>query len=239
MGSLPHTTKSERPNRMTIPEIFNRLQSLGSEKVRTQNRRNGVGDQQFGVKLGDLRALSKEMKIDHARAQALWATGNLEARLLAILTCERALYTENDLDRMVREISSAQEADWLTSSVLSKHPRSEELRLRWITDPHPWAARAGWALTHSRIVARPEDLDLPALLRRIEAKMGTASPEVQWTMNFCLAAIGIHSPSLRAQAIAIGESLGLYRDYPVSKGCTSPFAPIWIREMVTRRGEGA
>jgi hypothetical protein len=27
---------------------------------------------------------------------------------------------------------------------------------------------------------------------------------------------------------AIGEKLGIYRDYPCSPGCTSPFAPIWI-----------
>jgi hypothetical protein len=41
-------------------------------------------------------------------------------------------------------------------------------------------------------------------------------------------------PSLRKRAIAIGEKLGIYRDYPVSKGCTSPFAPSWINEMVRR-----
>jgi 3-methyladenine DNA glycosylase AlkD len=59
---------------------------------------------------------------------------------------------------------------------------------------------------------------------------------VQWTMNACLAEIGIHFPEHRKRAIAIGEKLGAYRDYPVSKGCTSPFAPIWINEMVRRRG---
>jgi hypothetical protein len=32
----------------------------------------------------------------------------------------------------------------------------------------------------------------------------------------------------------MGEKMGIYRDYPVSKGCTSPFAPIWINEMVGR-----
>jgi 3-methyladenine DNA glycosylase AlkD len=51
-------------------------------------------------------------------------------------------------------------------------------------------------------------------------------------MNTCLAAIGIHSPAHRPRAIAIGATLGVYRGYPVSKGCTSPFAPIWIEEMV-------
>jgi 3-methyladenine DNA glycosylase AlkD len=58
--------------------------------------------------------------------------------------------------------------------------------------------------------------------------MADAEPEVQWTMNNTLAAIGIHFPKHRKRAIAIGEKLGIYRDYPVSKGCTSPFAPIWI-----------
>ncbi|MEM7031333.1 MAG: DNA alkylation repair protein, partial [Chloroflexota bacterium] len=33
----------------------------------------------------------------------------------------------------------------------------------------------------------------------------------------------------------IGETLGVYRDYPVSKGCTSPFAPLWIEEIVSRQ----
>jgi hypothetical protein len=56
-------------------------------------------------------------------------------------------------------------------------------------------------------------------------------------MNGCLAEIGIHLPKLRKRAIAIGEKLGIYRDYPCSKGCTSPFAPIWIKEMVKGKGE--
>jgi len=52
----------------------------------------------------------------------------------------------------------------------------------------------------------------------------------------CLAEIGIHFPEHQQRAIAIGEKLGVYRDYHVSKGCTSPFAPIWINEMVKRQG---
>jgi 3-methyladenine DNA glycosylase AlkD len=66
--------------------------------------------------------------------------------------------------------------------------------------------------------------------------MPQAEPEVKWTMNNTLANIGIHVPSLRKRALAIGEKLGIYRDYPVSKGCTSPFAPTWINFMVARQG---
>jgi hypothetical protein len=55
-------------------------------------------------------------------------------------------------------------------------------------------------------------------------------------MNAALAQIGICFPHYRERALAIGEKLGLYRNYPVSRGCTSPFAPIWIQEMVKRQG---
>ena len=220
----------------TLKDALAQLQALGNEKVRAQNRRNGAGDNQFGVRLGDIRKLAKSLKLNHALALALWDTGNLDARLLALLGIKPESLTSEELDRMVRAARNAQVADWLNAYVVRKHPGKEALRQSWMTDSDPWAARAGWSLTSERIGSSPEGLDLPVLLDRIEAEMGTADPAAQWTMNFCLAGIGIHFPEHRKRAIAIGDALGVYRDYPVSKGCTSPFAPIWIREMVSRQG---
>jgi len=119
---------------------------------------------------------------------------------------------------------------------VKEHADKETLRKKWMTSDDRWAARAGWQLTAGRVAKSPEGLDLDALLDRIEKEMGAAASEVQWTMNMCLAEIGIHFPKLRKRAIAIGEKLGIYRDYPVSKGCTSPFAPIWINAIVSRKG---
>lgn len=79
---------------------------------------------------------------------------------------------------------------------------------------------------------------MPALLDRIESELATAAAPEPWTMKTCLAMIGSHFPEHRKRALSIGEKLGIYRDDPVSKGCTSPFAPIWIAEMVRRRGRG-
>ncbi len=87
---------------MTLEETLTQLEALGNEKMRAQNTKNGAGDNQFGVRLGDLRVLANKIKTNHE--------------------------------------------------------------------------------------------------------------------------------------LAIGETLGIYRDYPVSKGCTSPFAPIWINAMVSRQG---
>lgn len=38
------------------------------------------------------------------------------------------------------------------------------------------------------------------------------------------------------RTLAVREKLGFLRDYPLPKACTSPFAPIWINEMVKRKG---
>lgn len=221
---------------MTLKEALKQLEALGNEKVRAHNKKHGSGDDQFGVRHGDIRKLAKELEADHELAIALWETGNVDARLLAILLIKPKDLSSAEMDRMVRSATFSQVADWLNSNVVKKHPDKEARREAWMAADDPWAARAGWSLTSERIDKSPEGLDLPALLERIESEMGRAAPEVQWTMNFCLAGIGIHFPKYRKRAIAIGEALGLYRDYPVSKGCTSPFAPIWINEMVSRKG---
>jgi 3-methyladenine DNA glycosylase AlkD len=220
----------------TLEDTLAQLESLGNEKVRARNKKNGAGDNQFGVQLGDIRKLAEKIKSDHELALALWDTGNIDARLLAILLIKPNKLSRDEMDRMVRSANFAQLADWLNSYIVKNHPDKEALRQAWMEDADPWAARAGWSLTSGRVARSADGLDLPGLLDRIESEMGNAAPEEQWTMNSCLAGIGIHFPEHRKRAIAIGETLGVYRDYPVSKGCTSPFAPIWINEMVRRQG---
>jgi 3-methyladenine DNA glycosylase AlkD len=75
------------------------------------------------------------------------------------------------------------------------------------------------------------------LLDQIEQEMKQAPAQKQWAMNHCLAEIGIHHADRRARAIAIGERLEVLIDYPASPGCTPPYAPIWITEMVRRDEE--
>jgi 3-methyladenine DNA glycosylase AlkD len=220
---------------MTLKEALGQLESLGNETVRAQDSRRGAGSNQFGVKMGDIRKLAATIKSNGPLARALWNTGNIDARLLAILLFKPANLSRNEVDQMVRSASFVQVADWLSANVVKHHPDKEALRLAWMKEEDPWAARAGWSLTSERIARDPDGLDLPGLLDRIESGMGSAPPEVQWTMNFCLAGIGIHFPAHRKRAVAIGEALGIYRDFPVSKGCTSPFAPIWIKEIVSRQ----
>lgn len=221
---------------MTVTEILAELEVLGNERVRAHNIKFGAHENQFGVKMGDIRTIAKKIKPNNEFALSLWQTGNIEARFMATLIMVPKALSLQEIDSMVRSERFAQVIDWLYSYVIKEHPDKEQLRLQWLFTGHPMAARVAWSLTSGRIARSPEGLDIPAILDRIEAEMPGAAPEVQWTMNTTLAQIGINHPAYRQRALDIGERLGIYRNYPVSKGCTSPFAPIWINEMVKRQG---
>jgi 3-methyladenine DNA glycosylase AlkD len=211
---------------MNLDDVMNELKALGTEKVRAFNTKNGVGDNQFGLKMGDIRAVAKRIKTDHDLALALWQTGNLDAMVLATLVMVPKQLSAEDLEAMVRSATFTHLADWLGSYVVKQHPEKEALRQKWMQTDEFMLARAGWSLTAERIAKLPNGLDLAGLLDRIENEMGGAPAPAQWTMNFCLAEIGINFPEHRERAVAISEKLGVFRDYPTSKGCTSPFAPI-------------
>jgi 3-methyladenine DNA glycosylase AlkD len=70
---------------MTVKKALEQLKALGNEKVRARNAKNGASDNQFGAKLGDIRALAEKIGPDHELALALWETGNIDAQLLLTL----------------------------------------------------------------------------------------------------------------------------------------------------------
>src|SRR5882672_1880470 len=78
---------------MTLEEILRQLESLGNAGVRAQNAKRGAGDNQFGVKLGDVRVLANKIKTNHELALSLWKTGNIDAQFLATLLIKVSLLT--------------------------------------------------------------------------------------------------------------------------------------------------
>ncbi|MFN3600083.1 MAG: DNA alkylation repair protein [Dietzia sp.] len=215
-----------------LADVMAELAALEDPAIRAVNERHG---DDHAVNLTKLRAVAKRIKKNQPFAVELWATGDSAARLLALLICRPREFSPGRLDEMLREARTRKVHDWLVGYVVMKGPHAEQLRREWLGDPDPVVAAAGWALTADRVVKEPEGLDLPGLLSVIEAGMAGAHERLQWEMNTCLAQIGIQHPELRGRALEIGERLGVLRDYPTPAGCTSPYAPEWIGEMVRRR----
>lgn len=215
----------------TLKRVMRELAALEEPNLREANERRG---DDHGVNLTHLRSLAKSSRTQHELAVQLWATEDTAARLLATLVCKPKTFSEAELDGMVRDIRAPKLLDWFIVNVVKPSRHAEALRLRW-KDEDGLIGRAGWSLTTERVVKRADALDLEALLDQIETEMKQAPAQKQWAMNHCLAEIGIHHEKFRKRALTIGERLQVLVDYPASPGCTPPYAPVWIAEMVRRR----
>ncbi|GIJ07201.1 DNA alkylation repair protein [Micromonospora andamanensis] len=220
----------------TVAEVMTELATYEDPKTREVNEKHG---DDHGVKLSLLRALAKRLKTQQELARELWKTGDTAARLLAVLICRPKAFPRDELDVMLREARTPKVQDWLVNYVVKNSPHAEALRLAWSADPDPAVASAGWALTTERVAKNAQGLSLAGLLDVIEAEMKAAPDRLQWAMNHCLAQIGIEHAEHRDRALDIGERLEVLKNYPTPPNCTSPYAPIWITEMVRRRHDAA
>lgn len=230
---MPQAAGKFKPMTSTLAEsTLASLKELEDPKILAVNERHG---DDHAVNLTKLRAVAKELKRNQPLARELWATNDTAARLVALLICRPKEFDQSELDSMILEARTPKVLDWLINYVVKKNPHWNDLRVLWLEDAAENVAAAGWALNTHAVITKPEALDDSAILDTIEAQMKTAEPRVQWSMNECLVQIGIHRPELRDRAIAIGERLEVLKDYPTPPNCTSPFAPIWIEEMVRRQ----
>ena len=217
----------------TAHEALAELAALEDPKARAVNERHGDA---HGVNLSKMRGLSKQIGLSTDLARELWATDEVTGQLLALLIAKPRELSADEIDAMLRSTRSAKAHDWLVNYITKKSPLAEQLRVRWMDDPDADARAAFWSLTSVRVQKKPDGLDLDALLDRIEAELKDAPAREQWAMNETLAYIGIHHPSRRDRAVAIGERLQVLADYPTPPNCTSPFAPAWFAEVVRRQG---
>ena len=218
---------------MTADEALTELAALEDPKMRAVNERHGDA---HGINLSKMRALAKQVGMSSDLAHELWRTDDVAGQLLALLIAKPRELSADEIDGMLRSTRSAKAHDWLVNYIAKKSPLAEDLRRRWLDDADSDARAAGWSLTSARVAKKPEGLDLAGLLDRIEQELRDAPAREQWAMNETLAFIGIHHPALRDRAVAIGERLQVLADYPTPPNCTSPFAPAWIAEMVSRQG---
>lgn len=223
----------------SVTEILADLVAKGSETTRKIYVKQGAGAQIMGVKMGDLRALAKPLKKQHALALELWETGWFEARVLATLLLDPKLLSEAECIRLAESCESSAILDKLTDYVLVESTLAEALRDRWLDSDDPLLGRAGWNLMIAAVQADKQGgPDLEALMAKIEAELPAAPLPKKEAMNQCLVMIGVYHAAYTDQAIKVGERLGRWDDRPVPKGCYSSYPPEWIPAAIRLRKRG-
>ncbi len=197
---------------------------------------------QDDIKLGDLKKLAKEIKIDHEVALSLWESKNHYARLLSVLIMDKKCLTESVIEELAKDLMQSNEqqrnqiAEWLMANQLTKAKATKELLLQWQDHSSPVLRRLFWyyqARLRWTGQTPPENTD--ELVELLEENLAKEQPEVQWAMNFCAGQIGVHQPEYRSRCIKLGEKTGLYKDQKVSRGCTPNYLPKFIEIEAGKR----
>ena len=195
-----------------------------------------------GAPRSELKKIAKEIKKDHELAMELWSTAELMPRMLAALIMNKTLLTQEVIEQLAADLETHSEkernhiSEWLLANQLMKSAKTTALLLTWQDHKSPVLRRLFWYYqARLRWTGKTDHDNTLDLLTTIEEKMETEVPEVQWTMNFCAAQIGIYVPELRKRCIALGERVGLYKEEKAVKGCTPSYLPEFIRIEVEKR----
>ena len=223
---------------MTFEETMRELERLGTEQNRKTYGRHGAPQPLFGVSFADLGKLTKRIKRDQALAEALWATGNTDARTLATMIADPAAVTPAMLDAWLGELRYHGLIDALVKDLAAPSREARAIMDRWTASEDEWIGRAGWTLLGQ--LAADEASALPDAvfeerLAAIEARIHGAKNRARQAMNLALISIGGRNERLRELAVAAAKRLGPVEVDHGDTSCKTSEAIPYIEKMWARK----
>lgn len=220
---------------MTIADIMQELEKLGSEQTKKTQMRHGAPEPLYGVKVADLKKLQKKIGKNYELALDLYNTGNSDAMYLAGLIADEQKMTKKDLENWVKKASWHMISEYTVAWIAAESGFGYELALAWIDSPKESIASAGWSTLASLVSITPDDkLDihaLDALLERIANTIHDTPNRVRYTMNGFVIAAGTAVPALTEKAKAVAEKIGLVQVNMGGTACKVPPAAEYITKV--------
>jgi 3-methyladenine DNA glycosylase AlkD len=221
---------------MSAREVLQELRALGKEQTAKTYRRHGAQGEVFGVSHADHGKLRKRIRVDHALAGELWASGNHDARILATMIADPARLDSGELNRWVKDLDSYLLCDAF-AGLASLSPAAHAVQGAWRSSPREWVGRTGWLvfanLTQSE--RPPSDGELEDALRVIERDIHGARNWVRAAMNSALIAIGIKDARLERLALAAAGRIGTVHVDHGETACKTPDAAGYIAKVAAHR----
>ncbi len=211
--------------RMSLKEAMAALEGAGSAQARKTYTRHGASEPMFGVSFADLKKLLNRIKIDQELAEALWDTGNFDARNLAAKVCDPANFPPKVLDAW-----AATPIAWVwggyVGQIAAEGPHGKAKAEKWLASKDDATKSAGWCAVGAMAMideATP-DAWFADRLAEIEKGIRAASNRHKYLMNNALIAIGCRNAALRKAATATAKRLGTIEVDHGDTACKTPDA---------------
>jgi 3-methyladenine DNA glycosylase AlkD len=199
-----------------VEAVLATLRSHSSAKIRDEmGPRYGIHTEQaFGVAVGTLQKIAKELGRDHDLAASLWSTGWYEARMLAAFIDEPARVTVAQMDRWCRDFDNWGICDSVCFHLFDRTPHAFGRIAKWAGRRDEFVKRAAFALLACVALHDKEAEDEPFFegLALVDREAGDERNFVKKSVNWALRAIGDRNRTLHAAAVALATGLAASTD---------------------------
>lgn len=223
---------------MKLDDVMQELAAKANPTAKRTYLRHGAVEPLYGVRIGDLKPLQKQLKGQQQLALELYATRNSDAMYLAGLIADGSKMTRKQLDQWAAGATWHMIAGCSVPWVTAEHPAAVAIALKWIDSKKELIATAGWATLCAVAATVPDDaLPIPALselLDRVAATISAAPNRVRYAMNNFVISVGTYVAPLADAAMAVARRMGAVEVDMGDTDCQVPEAASYI--IKCRRG---
>src|SRR5262245_39913443 len=224
---------------MTLQEVMKQMKACGTEQNRKTWGRHGIQGEMFGVSFANLYKFQKQIKVDHALAEQLWATGNYDAQVLATLVADPNAMTDKQLEEWAKGLNNCHGLAVMCGKLMIRSPLARKKADKWHKSKDELIASLGWILISGLALG---DNDLPdeyfdPYLKLIESGIHKQMNRVRYEMNGALITIGLRNDRLEKKAIEIARKIGKVIVDHGDTDCKTPDALEYIARTKAYRNK--
>ena len=211
--------------RLSFAEAMKTLEKAGSAQTKKTYLRHGAEEPLFGVSFATLKTLVKRIGVDQELARALWATGNYDARNLALKIADPHAITSAELDRWARDTRARMCAGYV-AMLAGEGSQAAAKAKQWLGSSDKALRQAGWNLLSQMAMVdeTPPDAWFLGRLAEIEKSIQKAPNEERYAMNQAVISIGCRNAALRKAAAAAAKRIGKVEVDYGDTACKTPDA---------------
>jgi len=226
-----------------VNEVITRLKKLSSKSTREGMSRYGLpSDNAFGVPVGKMQQLAKQVGRNHELAEALWATGFYEARMVAAFVDEPSRVTPAQMDRWCRDFDNWGIVDTVCFKLFDQTPYAWKKVVQWSKRRDEFQRRAAFALlaclgVHDKTASNEQFLHcLPLIEEAATDERNFVKKGVSWALRV----IGRRNVELNEACVVLAKQLASSTDATsrwLGKEALREFARPAVVRQLQKRGK--
>ncbi len=195
-----------------VKSIMAKLEGLATPKIRDEmGPRYGVHtDKAYGIAVGTLHKVAKEIGKNHELAVALWDTGWYEARMLASFIDEPDKVTPQQMEKWCNDFDNWGICDTVCFKLFDQSPHAFAKISKWCKRKEEFVRRGGFALL-ACVALHNKNADEEQFAKCLPLIRTSADDErnfVKKGVSWALRSLGyVQSHSIRQGALALAREL--------------------------------